>query len=165
MVSGPAPPLRQALLATRPDDIGVRPTPALAHVWAALLELGVGRGHWATVVAVADGAASLYTSGSFGVIGAGPHERVRSSAQAFLLAVEAAYPELAELNDPSSIPYPGDGFVAVVAMTYDGARRAELATNALSDGSVARAVVAGHELLTQIRIVEESAAGGQSAAG
>jgi hypothetical protein len=155
MVSEPAPPLRDTLLATRPEDIGLRPTAALPHVWAALLELSPSPGLWASVVAIADGTASLYTSGSFGVIGAGQHEDVRSVAETFLLRVEQAYGELTEVGDLSRIPYPDHGSVAVVALSYDGARRAVLATDASAAGPVAEAVASGYGLLTQIRIAEE----------
>lgn len=74
--------LRAKLLASRPEDLDLAPTPELLHVWAALMEMAVSSAT-VTLVAVADGATSLYVSTGGGVIGGGHHETVRAAYRKF----------------------------------------------------------------------------------
>ena len=117
----------------------------------------VGGGHTASVVAVADGTASLYTTSGFGIIGAGAHPKVRVAADSFLDAVESAYSELSELNPPRRVDFPPPGSLAIVALTYGGIRRGELDRVSVdAKSALGLACLAGSDLLTEMRVVHDA---------
>jgi hypothetical protein len=70
---------RARLLAASPAELSIKPSEHLPHVWAALLDWGL-RGGSATIVAVADGTVSMYTSAGGGMIGAGQHQQIHMPA-------------------------------------------------------------------------------------
>ena len=151
-----APPLRASLLSREPAEINLAPTPELPDVWAAVLEMPVANGQTATVVAVADGSASLYTTTGFGIIGAGFRPAVREAATVFLDAMQAAHTDLA-LASPTDVPFPSPGSLSLVALTHGGIRRIELPQGEADRPTVIGAALrAGNELLTQIRLDYES---------
>src|SRR5439155_727819 len=98
--------LRAKLLATTPNDVNIKPSQQLPHVWAALLDIGTATGS-ATVAVVADGTVSMYTSTGGGMIGAGQHQVIHMPAARFLKTVEAIHGSLdvvtraKELNMPA----------------------------------------------------------------
>jgi hypothetical protein len=159
--SGP-PPLREHLISLDPAAVPVEPTPELPNVWAAMFEMPVGDRETATVVAVADGTASLYTTAGFGVIGAGAHEPVRRAATSFLHATEQALAELDPTDAQTAPKFPSRDAAALIALTFTGRRRAEVPLALANDGGlVSMALRAGNELLTQIRLVHEGRTRGQ----
>jgi hypothetical protein len=73
----------------------------------------------ATVIALADGTASLYTSPGGGVIGGGSYAEVRSAVAELLHLVES---DLRLLGDDLSSRLPSVGLVTITALTYSGRR-------------------------------------------
>jgi hypothetical protein len=118
------------------------------------LELGMAGGS-ASVVCVADGTTSMYTSGGGGYLGMGGHEPVRQANAAFRAAVAARLDTLAPTVD---VPLPGAGEVNIVAVTADGVRLLRCAEAEAKDpGSPAYPLsVAGQIVVTQIRLVAEA---------
>jgi len=147
------PDLRAKLLETRPEDVKLQPTEHLPHVWAALLDIGMGNGT-ATVAVVADGTVSMYTSTGGGMIGAGQHQSVHMPAARFLRTVEAIHDSL---QPATEAPLPRANEAAVVALTYEGMRRALVELRLLSPKDpFARAWVAGQDVITALRELQES---------
>ena len=145
--------LRAKLLATRPDELKLEPTEHLPHVWAALLDIGMVGGS-ATVAVVADGTVSMYTNTGGGMIGAGQHQVIHAPAARFLKTVEAIHNSLAAATEA---PLPKAGEAAVVALTHDGMRRTVVELRLLSvNDPLARAWVAGQDLLTALRELQQS---------
>jgi hypothetical protein len=145
--------LRAKLLATAPKEVNLEPSENLPHVWAALLDIGMANGS-ATVAVVADGTVSMYTSTGGGMIGAGQHKVIHMPAARFLKTVEAIHQSL---EPATEAPLPRAGEAAVVALTYEGMRRALVELRLLNaKDPLARAWVAGQDLITALRELQES---------
>jgi hypothetical protein len=156
--SGPQ--LRSALLNAKPQDFQLVPTQRWPDVWAALFEMPVGDGDCATIVAVADGSASVYTTAGFGIIGAGSHPGPRRAADAFLDAVQAATKSLQPVAAANEVDYPSPGSLAIVALTHAGIRRLTVPdTEVDAQTDVAEALRAGNDLMTEIRLIDEEQRG------
>lgn len=117
---------------------------------AALMELGLDDGT-ATLVAVADGATSLYFSNGGGIIGAGEHEPV-SEASAKYLRTARDHTDLMEAAKDR--PLPAAGHVRFYVVTEDGLLSAEAEEPALAGGAhpLSDLYAAGQELLTAVRL-------------
>jgi hypothetical protein len=136
------------LLRTKPADVGVAPTAELRHVWAAIFDWGLDTGS-ASIIAVADGTVSMYTSSGGGMIGAGDHESVRVPAARFLRTVESLLDSLTATTD-AALP-PANHF-ALVALTYDGMRRGLVDLRLLrKEDPLAKAWITGQDLITALR--------------
>jgi hypothetical protein len=118
------------------------------------LELGMA-GAVATIVCVADGTTSMYTSTGGGYIGMGKDEQVRQANAVFRAAVAAHLDALATVDD---VPLPPQGEVNVVAVTADGLRLLScLEREAQDPGSPAHLLyVAGQDVVTRMRLVAEA---------
>jgi hypothetical protein len=110
--------LRNGVLATVPGELGMAPTADAPRVWGVLLDMGMGNAT-ATVVALADGTTSLYTSVGGGIIGGGEHERIATVAQTLIRVADT---ELAAFPLADSAPLPGQGRSALVILTYAAAQ-------------------------------------------
>jgi hypothetical protein len=119
-------------------------------VRAALFELGMSGGS-ATIVCVADGTTSLYTSGGGGTLGAGQHDNVRRAATAYLAAIAEAVPMFEAVGE--AVP-PGEGFVQMVAVTNEGLRMVRLPMRLAQDPAFPGHALwlTGQEVVTQIRL-------------
>jgi hypothetical protein len=145
--------LREQLLATKPAELGLAPSARLPRVWAALMELGMDRGT-ASLVTVADGTTSLYLSTGSGIIGGGQHQAVSRVAAAFLDAVEA---HLELLRPMDAVPFPSSGAVRFNVLTYGSPRSAQAGESELAGGYhvLTPLFAAGHEVITQLRLLQE----------
>ena len=140
--------LRANLLRTTSADLALKPTAELPRVWAAIFDWGMEKGS-ASIVAVADGSVSMYTSTGGGMIGAGQHDSVRMAAARFLKTVESILDSLDAVQDA---PLPGANEFALVALTYDGMRRGLVDLRLLRrEDPLARAWVAGQDVITALR--------------
>ncbi len=154
--------LRSQIFTVRPEGLGIAPSPELPHVWAALMEWWLAD-FAVTLVCVADGTTSLYLSTGGGVIGAGNHPTVARAARNFLIAAESA---LAWMQPVADFPLPSPGHVRFYARTFTATYTAERSEEALAgrQDDLWPLFGAGHEVLTQIRRVEEGRRGGSTAA-
>ena len=57
-------------------------------MWGVVMDTGLADDGWHSLVVLADGTTSLYTSAAFGIIGAGTHEQVRLASDALLASTE-----------------------------------------------------------------------------
>ena len=146
--------LRHTILTVDPAEVGIAPTADLPRVWGVVMDTGYPNGT-ATVVALADGTTSLYTSTGGGIIGAGAHASVAAATSALLGIVEA-HLDLLPAATQDDLP-PAD-WVVLRALTYGGQRAVlaeedELGYDRHPLSPVFHAV---HEVITQLRLLDES---------
>ena len=160
-VTAPEPPdpaeatrlLREQALMVEAGQVGLAPTPQRPHVWGLLMETGYPQAV-VTLVALADGTASLYFSNGGGIIGAGQHDSVRTAAETLLDAAEAHH---AGFAPAAATPPPGVGRVRFYVRTFGGTLTAEADEQDLGDGRHLLAPVfhAGHAMIAAISEVSE----------
>jgi hypothetical protein len=148
--------LRQSLLGLDPAEVGLNP--GGSGVWAGMMDMGYPGRRWATLVVVADGTVSLYTSAGGGIIGAGAHPNVRAAGDQWLAALDH-HVDLLPAVDPA--PLPPEGQVTIRALRYDGQRSVTAAEDDLGHGRHPAAALfhAAHEVITQLRETSEHSPG------
>ena len=122
-------------------------------VWAVLMETGYDS-TVVTVVAIAEGTASLYFSNGGGMIGLGEHENVRPAC--FNLVKKSAE-YLKEMEKAESYPLPKKGETVFYVVTSDGiyTYRAKEADLGHEKDELSPLFYDGQELITQMRIADE----------
>jgi hypothetical protein len=145
--------LRDQILNLDPAEAGMPQAPGGPKVWGVVMDVGMSGGT-ATLVALADGTTSMYTSTGGGIIGGGFHRPVVDATKALLTRAED---HLAYLTPGGHPDLPGRGRVVIRALTYGGAASAEA-----SDDELARrrhplspVFYAAHEVIAQLRIIDE----------
>ena len=133
--------------------MGLAPAPDHPIAYGALMEIGYPSAV-ASIVSLADGTTSIYLGSGGGTIGAGAHA---GPAQASRRFVAVAAQSLGALQPSQDLPLPAIGNVAFHVLTYDGGYTLEADEDELrSRGHPMSALYsAGHEVLTQIRLLEE----------
>ena len=141
--------LRQMVLGTTAKDLGLAASPQFPRVFGVVMDWPVGA-QIASVVALADGTASLYTTSTFGIIGGQAHESVRKAGRAFIGVAERYFEDATRTT---SHPYPAEGKIAFYLLCYDGTRVLGAALEPTQAGSSKHAALfgAGQEVLTQLR--------------
>lgn len=142
--------LRRQALTMSADELGLTPTAAHPRVWGILMETGYPEAV-ATLVAIADGTASLYFSNGGGIIGAGAHAAVQATLPAFFAEAEAHVDSLASTTD---VPLPGVGCTRFYLRTFAGtltdeAPEADLGT---MKHPLSRLFHTGHAVLSAMRV-------------
>jgi hypothetical protein len=111
--------LRNQLLHATAQQSGI--TPIRGGVWGVIMERGYAKGN-ATVVALADGTASLYLSTGASVVGGKAYPPAHAAA--LQLCAQAA-DSLGETVATKEFPTPAKGRVRFYVLTGDGVRAAE----------------------------------------
>jgi hypothetical protein len=138
---------------TDPGSVGIRATPDLPRVWGATLDQTYPKGS-VTVVGLADGTTSMYTSGGGGVIGGAAHGAVVAATNDWLRRAE----QLLDLLPPDSgTGLPPAGSVTLRALTYAGPRSV---TASEEDFGYGRHPASGlfhatHRVITELRLLDE----------
>jgi hypothetical protein len=106
----------------------------------------------ATLVATADGSASLYFSSGGGTIGGGEHESVRAAAVSFL---QTASHFESDMQKTESFPLPRQAAVRFYLVTTNGVLTAEAIEDDLGNmrHKLSPLFHKGHDLITAIRVV------------
>jgi hypothetical protein len=117
-----------------------------------VMDVGVPAGSY-TVVALADGTASLYTSTGGGVIGGGAHPAVVAAVRRLL---DVAGSHLDALAPDVDDALPATGRVIIRVLTPAGRRRVEAAEDDLGEGRHPQSELfhAVHDVIGQLRIAE-----------
>ena len=141
--------LRQKALTMPADTLGFRPSDRFPRVFGAIVEWPIGE-HTATLVALMDGSASLYTTSTLAIIGGGQHERVRIAAMAF---VEAAQPYAAQGIPAADTPYPAPGRVRFWLRSFESLLAIDAEEHAVTSGRDRLSALfgAGQDVLTELR--------------
>ena len=117
----------------------------------------------ATIVALRDGNASVYTTSTFGILGGSGHETVRDAARACVLLAGGFVKACEPATD---YPYPPDDTVYYYLLTYSGVKRCSAALRRWRTAPIRHprfSTPPGR--LTELRLVVEAqdAAGGAEA--
>jgi hypothetical protein len=145
--------LRDQILHMKREQIKLPAPPHETDAWAVVMDWGVTRGT-ATVVAIADGTASIYLSSGGGSLGGGQsHESLR---QAALRAVSAAAEIQPEMRPVTSYPLPGAGEVVFYLLTDVGVFSAGASEKELSGHRhrLSKLGDAMQEIITQYRVIQ-----------
>ena len=112
----PRPDMRALALAIDPAEVGLQPSPELPSVFGVVMDTTYDSGV-VTLVALADGTTSLYTTSGFGVIGGGAHPQVVAANYRLLRAAEA---HRSVFGPDTSDAVPPPGAVTTRLLTFDG---------------------------------------------
>lgn len=146
----PYPRLRDQALSVEAAQAGI--VPVEGEAWGIVMDLWVDDAT-ATVVAFADGTASIYLSNGAGFIGGHHHDSIRSAAQAF---VDAATAALVVMRPLTETPLPAQGYVTFYARTSSVTLATEAEERRLQSapaGPVAALFAAGHGVIAAYREV------------
>lgn len=146
--------LRQKMLTMTPAEAGAVPTLKCPRVYGVLMDVPIGNGHAATVFANSLGDASLYTTGTFGIIGGGAHDAVRKAALAFVETADGYYDKAAPVT---AFPYPAPEKVRFYLLTFKGVRMLEADLESLRRGASKSLDLfnLGNAVITELRIATE----------
>lgn len=145
--------LRQMMLTTPPAQLGEKPTKDFPRVYGILMDWPIGD-VTATIFSSSTGAASLYTTSTFGIIGGEGHETVKAAAIRFVRAADRLF----DLAAPTTeYPYPAADRVRFYLLTFDGVRVVEtdLASMESRTSKFAEFFGLGQAVLTELRLVTE----------
>jgi hypothetical protein len=141
--------LRQLMLSTPAEKMGVKPDRDFPRVYGILMDWPIDD-QTATVFATSTGAASLYTTSTFGIIGGEIHESVRIAAIRFVRAAD----RLVESSIPAtSYPYPSPDHVRFYLLTFSGVRvvDTDMASVAGGTGTYGELFGLGQNVLSELR--------------
>jgi len=145
--------LRQLMLSTPAAKIGERPSKDFPRVYGVLMDWPIDE-QIATVFSSSSGAASLYTTSTFGIIGGEGHDSVRAAAIHFVRAADRLF----DSSTPTAeYPYPAAGRVRFYLLTFDGVRVLDTDLASIDDrtGKYTEFFDLGQAVLTELRLVTE----------
>jgi len=145
--------LRARFLATTAAELNLKPSPDFPRVFGVAMDWSIGD-ETATIAALCDGTASLYTTSTFGIIGGGGHESVRSAARRFVQAADAFYDDGVPASE---FEYPLAESVYFFLCTFAGVRALTADVAAIHAGTSRYSALfgAGQDVLTELRKVTE----------
>lgn len=146
--------LRARFLSLEAQSLGIEPSSEYPRVFGAAMDWPVGE-HIATLVALLDGTASLYTTSTFGIIGGAGHASVKNAAQRFVKAFNELLPETVATT---THPYPDKERVCFFLLTFDGLRtvETEIAPIYSGSGKFAPLFGDGQAVITELRKMTEA---------
>ncbi len=145
--------LRHMMLTTPPAKTGQKPTKEFPRIYGVLMDWPTGD-QIATVFATSTGAASLYTTSTFGIIGGEGHETVRAAAINFVRATDCYF----DSSRPAAeYPYPPSDRVRFYFLTFGGVRVIDTDLESITSGTSTYAELfgLGQSVLTELRLVTE----------
>jgi hypothetical protein len=147
--------LRKMFLTTAAEKVGIQPSQEYPRVWGVAMDWPIGE-HIATVISLCDGSASVYTTGTFGIIGGVGHETVRSAAKKLMKEAECYYDAARPTQDFS---YPPLDHVRFFLVTFDGVRVIESDVESLTErrSKYSRLFDLAQDVIARLRIVSEPA--------
>jgi hypothetical protein len=139
------------VFAIDPETLDFRPDAHIHGAWCAVVDFGLASGG-ATLVAIADGTVSLYTSTGGGVLGAGAHDAVWNTAVRLLENAGGAIPFMRIADEPPAVP--ASGTVRLTVRTFDGTLSEAVAEATLQRGRhvLSPLYAAAQDLLTEVRL-------------
>jgi hypothetical protein len=148
--------LRLKMLAA-PVELGLKPTTEYPRVCGVLMDWPIEVGT-VTVVSLSTGDASIYSTGTFGVLGGIGHEAVRSAAQNFVRVAEKHYAEATPTKD---YPYPKAGRVRFYLVCYDGVLMIDADLESVKNGKdkCSDLYIEGQRVITELRLITQKQKG------
>ena len=147
--------LRRMFLTITPEKAGIEPCGDYPRVFAIAMDWPIGE-HIATVVSLSDGSASVYTTGTFGIIGGIGHETVRAAAKKLVKEADRYYDDSTPTQDFS---YPSLDHVRFFLVTFHGVRLIEtdLATVTERRGKYSTLFDLAQDVIGELRMVSDEA--------
>ena len=145
--------LRQTMLTTPPEQTGNQPTKEFPRIYGVLMDWPIGE-QTATVLSTSTGAASLYTTSTFGIIGGEAHETVRKAAIKFVRGCDRHFDTSTRTTE---YPYPTGKRVRFYFLTFDGVRVIDTDLASITNGTsnYAELFGLGQAVLTELRLLTE----------
>jgi hypothetical protein len=145
--------LRTMILTTDPAKVGLAATSELPNVWGVVVDWGMDP-NVATVVALADGTASMYTSTGGGVIGAGGRPAVDAANRRLLGVAEAQLARFEPIDAPAD---PDPTTFVYWILTWSGLRTAahSPAGPPKDDAALVAVGEAFQEFVAQLRLASD----------
>jgi hypothetical protein len=145
--------LRLRALSTPAKEFGIAPTNEFPRTYAVLIDFPIDQ-ITATIVSLSDGSSSLYTTSTFGIIGGGFHEKVKTAATHLIAASDKFFEEA---KPTKHFPYPAQGKVRFYLVSFTGVREIETDLSAIESNQSKYASLfwLGQEVLTQLRLATE----------
>jgi hypothetical protein len=109
---------RKMFLTMTAEQAGIQRSREFPRVWGVAVDWPIGK-EVATIISLADGSASVYTTSTFGVIGGIGHETVRTAAKKLVKEADLYYDASSATQDLS---YPALDHVRFFFVTFDGVR-------------------------------------------
>lgn len=145
--------IRGGALTEDPSNFGFYPDAEFKDIYGVIMEFHIDE-YVASVLAMKDGAASLYSTSQFGMIGGGEWDSVKKAAKEFVVkALE--FTNKAELVQ--DFPYPSVGEVYFYILTFKGVKLIKVKEEdvLVESNPYFYFFVAGQEVLTQLRLLDE----------
>jgi hypothetical protein len=144
--------LRNMFLTTSAEQVGIQRSEEYPRVWGVGVDWPIGDGHIATIVSLADGSASVYTTGTFGSIGGIGHEAVRAAARKVIKEAERQFDDSTPTQDYS---YPTHDRVRFFFTTFSGVRVIDTDWASLAErrSKYFELFDAAQDVLTQLRMI------------
>jgi hypothetical protein len=145
--------LRMRMLTTPPERTGDKPTKEFPRIYGVLMDWPIGE-QTATVFSTSTGAASLYTTSTFGIIGGEGHEAVRNAAMSFVRTADRFFDASVPTTD---YPYPTGDHVRFYFLTFGGVRviETDLASITSRTSKYTELFGLGQAVLTELRLITE----------
>ena len=145
--------LREQILTLDPHAAGIHKFIGTNQVWGVVMEMGFPE-TTVTLVALADGNASLYFSGRGGVIGGVGHESVRQAASRMS---EVADTFVSSCSSTTDFPFPAQGEIVFYILMKQGKVTAKAPENDLGEQKhvMSPLFYAGQNVITELRLVTE----------
>lgn len=142
--------LRNMFLTTSAEQVGIQRSKEWPRVWGVAVDWPIGE-HIATIVSLADGSASVYTTGTFGIIGGIGDDTVRTAAKKVIKQAERHFDDSTPTHDFS---YPTHDRVRFFFTTFSGVRVIDADWASLSDrhSKYFELFDAAQDVLTQLRM-------------
>ena len=122
--------IRLKVLATPPSKMGRAPTEEYPHVDTIIMDWPI-QNTILSIMGSSAGDGSIYTTGSFGLLGGVKYETVRDAAKKFVKAGEKYY---SDATLTQVFPYPQAGHVRFYLICYDGVRMIDTDAASLETG-------------------------------
>lgn len=147
---------RELMLTTRAADIGFGNVPA-GTPWGVAIDIGFDEEAAATVISLADGTTSLYTTTGGGIVGGGEHDQVAVASRQ-LVATAARFTGDVQRRDDTDLP--GGGNVTLWLRIGDERYGRTVPEAELMSGEspLAELYATGHEVITQLRLLDDARA-------
>jgi hypothetical protein len=145
--------MRLQQLTAVPTNYGEKPTVEFPRVCAVIMDWPI-KAATVTCVARDTGDASLYTTGTFGVIGGIGHDAVRTAAKECVKVAQRYY----DVATPTKeFPYPTNNRVRIYLLCYDGVRMIDADLDAIQrEGADYRDLYsAAQRVITELRIITQ----------
>jgi hypothetical protein len=145
--------LRTMFLTMPAEAAGIQRSTEFPRVWGVAMDWPIGQ-QIVTLVALADGSASLYTTGTFGVIGGSGHDNVRAAGKTLVKRAERYYDLASPTNELS---YPSPDHVRFYFRTFEGTRVIDVTLASVTDehGQYSDLFSIAQEVIGKLRIAGE----------